>query len=113
MGNSAKCHVEQRDSAIEQFMPLYYVQRSPTQQDIDAFQASWNCILLNRNTAFDAAFQSGLTTCESCLSWFYNVFYDRLFFVEPSCEATFKSAHFTQSKFLLQLVQVLISCQGH
>ena len=109
MGNNVKCSPQARDAALEHFMPLYYTSRAVTQQDISLFQTCWDKIAFNQSIHYDYAYRNNFTACESCLTWFFHVFYARLFYVDPSCEPVFTQTPFLQGKFLLRLVTMLLS----
>jgi hemoglobin-like flavoprotein len=46
----------------------------------------------------------------SCISWFYSVFYERLFDVHPLCRPLFTSGIISQGKFLVKMVSLILNC---
>lgn len=46
----------------------------------------------------------------SCISWFYSIFYERLFDVHPMCRPLFTSGIISQGKFLVKMVSLILNC---
>jgi hypothetical protein len=65
-------------TCISLLMPVYYQETEPSAEDIALALSSWNCIVNNESEKYLKA--AGCTTqSPSCLSWFYETFYQRLF----------------------------------
>ena len=45
----------------------------------------------------------------SCLSWFYETFYDRLFDIHPSCRSLFKQNMIAQGKALVNMISACLT----
>ena len=92
-GNSVN-HITSTE-AILMLMPVYYQDGEVTPDDVALARRSWNNIVNNESQKFFRS--SGTSTsAPSCLSWFYESFYKRLF--DVSC------------KYFLHLAHTLIMC---
>lgn len=67
------------DACIRLLMPVYYLDDEVTVEDIAEAVKPWNCIVKNESEKYVRAFDAGKTKAPSCLSWFYETFYKRLF----------------------------------
>ena len=113
MGNGALQPSKRRDSAdamLNQMMPLYYqhnVILSP--EDETRARTSWKRIIDNASESFVFYQEHGALSCDSCLSWFYCVFYERLFDILPDSKLHFADDIFYRGKFLIKLIATLLS----
>lgn len=110
MGNSTCCATRKHRKldVVEHMMPLYYTRNDPlTAEDCQAVRSSWNMIVQNQVSKYLTLQRSGVVVHDQCLSWFYAVFYERLFYVHPLAQNWFKNEIFAQGRLLLQLISVL------
>ena len=68
----------------------------------------WQSILLNTTRPYEILKETSNTSIETCLSWFYNIFYQRLFDIYPTCKSLFAHDPYCQGKFLLRLITTLL-----
>ena len=85
-GQSAKYGAETDvNRVIQLMMPVYFDRTLPTMADIDAGTSSWNHILNDTCPNFLEKLNTPGFEHTSCISWFYDTFYSRLFDVHPLC----------------------------
>ncbi len=96
---------------IEAFVrPIFYSAEDLTKDELDAAVAAWKMILNNRSQHFlnlraaDPNF--GPLTC---MEYFYDIFYNRLFDVHPSCKPLFKKSISKQGSFFLRMISLLLT----
>ena len=65
-------------------MPLYYTEEPVTPQDIALATANWEMILDDSSPAY-VDIQNRGSELSSCIMFFYETFYRRLFDVHPVC----------------------------
>lgn len=97
------------DVCVKLVMPLYYTHDAVEEEDLDRARVSWHHIIDDTSPAFierktDPNFQE-----LSCLSYFFNTFYGRLFDVHPACRSLFKNNIQTQGKALAKIISFLLS----
>lgn len=95
---------------VSVLMPLYYVHDVVvTPEDIHVAKDCWGLIIENKSEEFlskqniDPSFRT-----HSCMSWFFNSFYERLFDVHPLCKPLFKSGLQAQGRFLIQMISTTL-----
>jgi hypothetical protein len=65
-------------------MPVYYINDvTVTSDDIQKAKDSWGLIITDSSPAFLMRKKESDYDNQSCISWFYSVFYARLFNVHP------------------------------
>ena len=109
MGNAMKCAPMDSKDVIRLMMPVYFTSDDATEKDLEYFRECWNAIVLNHCPQYKRMYRTYKTNCETCLSWFFHIFFHRLFLVHPSCKAIFSKEIFLPSKFLVKLVSILLS----
>ncbi len=89
-------------------MPLYYTTDPVEEEDITRGRISWNLIVDDTSPEF--LLKKGTPECSdiSALSWFFTIFYNRLFDVHPSCRPLFKNNIQTQGKALAKIITFLL-----
>ena len=76
---------------VKLMMPVYFVEDPVQATDIELAKGAWNLIVEEKNPNFDKFKASQLTSggesesSTSCMMWFYDTFYTRLFDVHPTC----------------------------
>lgn len=95
---------------VSTMMPVYYIHGvAVTPEDIQLAKDCWSLIVENKSEAFlskqseDPTFRP-----HSCMTWFFNSFYARLFDVHPLCKPLFKSGLQTQGRFLIQMISTTL-----
>lgn len=89
--------------------PLYYTTDAVTVEDLVACQMTWNHIINNTAPKYSEVKSSNEFTHVSCISWFYTVFYNRLFDVHPVCKHLFTRGIQSQGKFLVKMITMALS----
>jgi hemoglobin-like flavoprotein len=80
-------------------------------RELSLAKASWNLIIEDKSPAYVQQKASNPNFDHaSCISWFYSVFYDRLFDVHPMCRPLFTTGIVSQGKFLVKMVSMTLSC---
>eukprot|EP01041_Mallomonas_annulata_P008150 gene8151-16758_t len=96
---------------IQLVMPAYYmnyVKIAP--EDIVIARESWGYIINNTSPAFIAMKNCNeMENSFSCLVWFYNSFYDRLFEVGPTARSLFKKNLQAQGRALVAMLSGALS----
>lgn len=65
-------------------MPVYYMHNAEvTDQDLMLAKDTWNLIVDDKSAEYKKMKQDPNFEQSSCISWFYTIFYDRLFNVHP------------------------------
>lgn len=115
MGASASAHPHHHHHhhanlhvCVQLVMPLYYTDEAVTEEDRAKAQASWNYILENTSPEFIVRRDQPGFGQVSALTWFFSVFYSRLFDVHPACKPLFKDNLVTQGKFLAKMISFLL-----
>jgi hemoglobin-like flavoprotein len=80
------------------------------EDDIKLAKDSWNNIIEDRSPAYVENRGSPGFEHTSCISWFYSIFYERLFNVHPMCRPLFTSGIVSQGKFLVKMVSMILNC---
>lgn len=92
-------------------MPVYYIPKAEvTTRDITACQNVWNLIVEDKSDAFTEFKKNDPSSApETCIIWFYHVFYERLFNVHPLCRPLFTKGVESVGAFLVQMVSMSLS----
>jgi hypothetical protein len=65
-------------------MPVYYMHNAEiTDADLMLAKDTWNLVVDDKSAAFKEMKKDPTFEQSSCISWFYTIFYDRLFNVHP------------------------------
>eukprot|EP01035_Chromulina_nebulosa_P018127 gene18127-23781_t len=96
---------------IFEFMkPIYYIHDAQVNQsDIQLAQQSWDIILDDKSPEYLKKKSCNEITAVSCLTWFYDCFYDRLFDIHPTCRSLFKNNMIVQGKALVKLITTALT----
>jgi len=106
------------EQLADMLMPLYYVRNVVvTSDDIDRAKASWQLIIDGNIPAFEPVYSNNslilhsepLKPIESCISWFTNIFYSRLFDVNPASKILFKDSMSSKTKVLNAIINTALS----
>lgn len=97
---------------VRLILPLYYSEEGIVQEEVDLAKSGWDKILNDsspeylRRKSEDGAFAEEYP---SCATWFFSVFYARLFDVHPAAKPMFRSGLKSQGKFLIQLMTLALT----
>lgn len=114
-GGSSSRYVDGSDDFIVSIMmPVYYVHNAePNEEDIAAAAASWKLITDDTSAEFQRKKLNPKFTYFSCISWFFSLFYSRLFDVHPLCKPLFGAGLQSQGKFLVKMISLTLSQLGN
>jgi hypothetical protein len=93
-------------------MPVWYLaEHSVTAEEMILANEGWNIILQDHSPIFIRMRETEgeRFTHTTCVSFFYESFYARLFDVHPLCKPMFKSGLKSQGKFLMKMITLALS----
>ena len=91
-------------------MPPYYIKNVlVTDEDIGLARASWKLVIDGTSENFLHLKDKPGFDAPSCLTWFYDIFYKRLFDVNPSVKKYFKSNIQSQGRVLMGVISTTLS----
>lgn len=110
-GSSTKYLQGNAREIILLMMPVYYINDAViSDRDLTLAKGAWLQIIEDRSEEYlkqkreDPSFDHA-----SCISWFYSVFYARLFNIHPMCRPLFTSGIVSQGKFLVKMVSLILN----
>lgn len=91
--------------------PVYYTESEVTESDHKLANETWDLILDDTSPLYMEGQKDPAFAAEygSCIMFFYDTFYRRLFDVHPMCKAMFKSGMKAQGKALVKIVTLSLS----
>ena len=91
-------------------MPLYYIENaSLSELESAQVQESWRLILENEGPGYVAATNDSLASeSQTCIVYFYDSFYKRLFDVHPSSRVLFECNMITMGKMLVVILTAAV-----
>lgn len=90
-------------------MPLYYSKDDVNQQDIENCRLTWDGILHDTLPSFIAMKGTPGFTHESCRSWFYHTFYNRLAETQPHTKGLFVNGVDTVGVFMVKMLSMCLT----
>ena len=110
-GSSVAVTLEQTEEELtELMMPPYFIRNVVvTEDDIKLGRASWKLILDGRSRVFLELKSTTGHESASCLTWFYDSFYTRLFDVNPSARPLFKTNLQSQGRVLMGVISTALN----
>jgi len=113
MGNSTNISIsleQTEEELVDIMMPLYYIKDLVVNDyDIGLARASWKAIVDGTSPAFNEAKKNPDFTAASCLTWFYDSFFSRLFDVNPAARPMFKTNLQSLGRVLLGLISTALN----
>lgn len=94
---------------VQLMMPVYYTDEKVSVVDLEKANIVWNLVISDTAPNYLKIVEKGQTEYSSCMIFFYDTFYRRLFDVHPLCRSMFKSGLKTQGKFLVKMISMLLS----
>jgi hemoglobin-like flavoprotein len=92
-------------------MPVFYIDNAEvSDEEIAMAKNTWNLVVDDKSAQFKLEKQNPEFEQSSCISWFYTIFYDRLFNVHPMCRPLFTSGIVSQGKFLVKMMSLTLNC---
>jgi hemoglobin-like flavoprotein len=98
--------------AVKLVLPLYFTDEPVTEEDLEIARQTWTLVQEDQTPAFLAAKEDPEFKEQSCLEWFFTVFYQRLFSVHPVCRALFKNDPRHQGRAMVNLITYLIQSKN-
>jgi hemoglobin-like flavoprotein len=92
------------ETTVRLMMPVYYIDDIVLPSDIALAEHSWSAIVNDTSEKFQQLKHNNSCSSPSCLSWFYVIFYDRLFDVHPLSRQLFTNTLNNQGKFLVMMI---------
>ncbi len=109
-GSSSSKHLHKAQHEVVQLMmPLYYTTDDISTEERKLAFDSWQAILNNTTPEYLARKASPDFPYGSCVIFFYDNFYLRLFDIHPMARPLFKSGMKSQGKFLVQMISLALS----
>lgn len=102
-----KIVVSTEEEVIAFVMPIYYTKELITTAELDAATAAWKLIINDRSQYFHN--MKSTTSHSNCMEHFYDLLYNRLFEVHPSCRALFKRPINKQGSFLVRMFSLILA----
>ena len=94
---------------VNLMMPVFYVDEQLVASDVEAAKASWKMITDDTAPGFLALKGTPGFDFPSCIMFFFDNFYSRLFDVHPMCRPMFKAGLKSQGKFLVKMISMALS----
>lgn len=90
--------------------PIFYTDDAITKEELDAATLVWKMILNNKSQHFLSLRAADPNFVPlNCMEYFYDIFYNRLFDVHPSCRTLFKKSISKQGSFFLRMISLLLT----
>lgn len=96
------------EEIVRLMMPVYYNDDPITPEEHDLAHSSWKLILNNTSPEYLAKRKDPNFTFPTCIMYFYNSFYARLFDIHPLAKDLFKDMR-SQGKFLVKMISLSLS----
>lgn len=97
------------EAIVEIMMPLYYEARDLAPNERKIADDSWQLIVKDKAPNFLTKLGSSDFHYKSCLTYFYDTFYMRLFDVHPLSKELFKTGMKGQSNALIRMLAFMLS----
>ena len=94
---------------VKLMMPLYFDPIDCTPEEHKMAEDCWNLVLTDKTPEFLAKKGTEGFPYTSCVTFFYDNFYVRLFDIHPAAKELFKSGMKGQGKFLVMMLSLALS----
>jgi hypothetical protein len=95
---------------VNLMMPVYFNMEELTDEELALAASCWNLILNDKSEYFTNVLRKKKDFKHtSCIAYFYDIFYLRLFDVHPMSKSLFKRGIKSQGKFLMRLITLALS----
>ena len=94
------------DVELKVEFPAYYSEDPVTLEDCARARESWLLVVEDRSPVYQT--QKAIMQASSCVSWFYDLFYERLFEVAASTKPLFKNDMQVQGKALVKMISAAL-----
>lgn len=107
-GGSSTLHKSETE-IIRLMFPVYYTIEVISHEERKRALDSWNMILDDKSPEFLSKRGKPDFAYTSCVTFFYDSFYTRLFDIHPMCKQLFKNGMRSQGKFLVKMISLAMS----
>lgn len=97
------------EEVIRLMLPVFYNSTPIDAKERKMAMDSWNLILDDQSPIFRERKGKPDFPYQSCVTFFYDSFYTRLFDIHPTCRHMFKSGMRAQGKFLVKMISLALS----
>jgi len=94
---------------VKLMMPVYYSIEELTAEERKIAKSTWEAIVNDQSPEFLSNHGKDDFPYQSCVSFFYDSFYSRLFDIHPTSRELFMNGMKSQGKFLVKLIGVALS----
>jgi hypothetical protein len=94
---------------INLMMPLYFTNEKISQDEHESAKSSWNLILNDTSPKYLLLKKDAEFEYSSCITYFYDSFYARLFELHPLAKGLFKSGIKSQGNFLVKMISLALT----
>lgn len=98
-----------QQAIVQLMMPLYFDPVDCTQLEHQIAEQAWSLVLTDKTPEFLAKKGTEGFNYTSCVTFFYDNFYCRLFDIHPASKELFKSGMKGQGKFLVLMMSLTLS----
>lgn len=106
--SKAKLHRNEKE-IVKLMMPVYYTVQEVSIEERKLASNSWDLILNEKSPEFLSKKGDPDFPYQSCVTFFYDSFYLRLFDVHPLCKQLFKKGMKSHGKFLVKMISLALS----
>jgi hypothetical protein len=96
---------------VKLMMPVYFISQPLSPEERKLAVETWDLVLNEKSPEFLAKRGTPDFHYNSCVTFFYDSFYLRLFDVHPLCRHLFKNGMKSQGKFLVKMLSLALSEQ--
>jgi hypothetical protein len=98
------------EEVVKLMFPVYYTPLNVTENENEIAAQLWTLILEDKSPIYMSRKENDPNFHHaSCVSFFYDAFYRRLFDIHPLCRPMFKSGIKGQGKFLVNMISFALS----
>jgi hypothetical protein len=101
--------MKSEEEIVRLMMPVYFVPVAIDAEERKLAQMTWNLILDDKSLEFLARKGQPDFSYQSCVTFFFDTFYTRLFDVHPMSRHLFKGGMRAQGKFLVKMISLSLS----
>ena len=94
---------------VKLMMPIYFSYETVSAEDRKVLKTTWECITKDKSPEFLSRRGKPDFQYQSCVTFFYDSFYVRLFDVHPMSQQLFVNGIKSQGKFLVKLIGMALS----
>ena len=107
---AAKLHFNEKE-IIKVMYPVYFIEEDATKEEIKRAEESWELILQDKTPEYleRKAKEGENFPYQSCITFFFDLFYTRLFEIHPMCRHLFVSGIKIQGRFLVKMIGLALS----